>query len=68
VATISISDLEPERSESVPNARNLSPEELALKGGYDLSRGYIKVADVAIRRGTPLYNKLVYGIPIPSMG
>lgn len=36
MATISIADLEPERSESVLNTENLSPEELALKGGtYD---------------------------------
>ncbi len=33
MATISISDLEPERSESVPNAENLSPQELFLRGG-----------------------------------
>jgi hypothetical protein len=66
VAIISISDLGPERSESVLGAENLSPEELALKGGYDLTRGYIKVADSVVLRGTPLYNRLVYGISTPA--
>jgi hypothetical protein len=46
VAIISISDLEPQRSESVLNAENLSPEELALKGGADIAAGLYTPPDI----------------------
>jgi hypothetical protein len=40
VAIISISDLEPQPSESILNAENLSPEELAMRGGIDTAWTY----------------------------